>query len=104
MMVLLDELGTNNMGILSSLSILFKGIGKSAAKAVQIAHKYGLDDFILDKAYEHIRKVDKVKNMTRDNKAIAVAAKLMDEFKIPYSVAKLAVELAYQNFKREKGN
>jgi len=88
------------MSILSTLGNFFKGLGETIVHGLGYASTHGLTDAIVEAAKKYAKDA---LTLAIDNtgKREMVVAKLISEFGIPESIARLAVELAVQALKAE---
>lgn len=82
-----------------NLGSLFRWIGRLAKKAFGFAKAAGLDDILIGKALELVKQAAGTDQTNHAKREWVVAG--LQALGIKESIARLAVELAYQIFKRE---
>lgn len=87
------------MNVLKAISGFFSKVGAIVMKGVKYAHDAGLTDDIVNVALPYVREASK-KFVDNDERREWVVKALVAR-KVPESIARIAVELAYRIYKTE---
>ena len=77
----------------------FKGLGKFLGKAFHIAQSLGLDDDLIRLALPYVRQANA--KFVDNNERREWCVNVLKAMKVPQSIARIAVELAFQLYKKE---